>query len=85
MEEMKKMMTQVLNRLDVIEEQIRLNGAYTYTTDDLVKVLGISKAEIYRMTRTGDIPCHRPTGRRLIFKRKEINRWVSLKEKKNEK
>lgn len=83
MEELKAMMSQVLSRLDDIEEKIRLGNADTYTTDDLVKVLGISKAEIYKMTAKNEIPCHRPTGRRLMFKRKEINRWVSLNNKNN--
>lgn len=82
MEELKEMMSQVLKRLDDIEEKIRLCNADTYTTDDMVKVLGMSKAEIYRLTAKNQIPCHRPTGRRLIFKRKEINRWVSLNELK---
>ena len=83
MEELKAMMSQVLSRLDDIEEKIRLGNADTYTTDDLVKVLGISKAEIYKMTAKNEIPCHRPTGRRLMFKRKEINRWVSLNNNNN--
>lgn len=83
MEELKEMMSQVLSRLDDIEEKIRLGNADTYTTEELAKVLGISKAEIYKMTAKNEIPCHRPTGRRLIFKRKEINRWVSLNNKKN--
>lgn len=76
MEELKEMMSQVLSRLDDNEEKIRLGNADTYTTEELAKVLGISKAEIYKMTAKNEIPCHRPTGRRLIFKRKEINRWV---------
>jgi excisionase family DNA binding protein len=84
MEELKEMMSQVLSRLDDIEEKIRLGNADTYTTEELAKVLGISKAEIYKMTAKNEIPCHRPTGRRLIFKRKEINRWVSLSKKSNE-
>lgn len=84
MEELKEMMSQVLSRLDDIEEKIRLGNADTYTTEELAKVLGISKAEIYRLTAKNEIPCHRPTGRRLIFKRKEINRWVSLNKKSNE-
>lgn len=84
MEELKEMMSQVLSRLDDIEEKIRLGNADTYTTEELAKVLGISKAEIYKMTAKNEIPCHRPTGRRLIFKRKEINRWVSLNKKSNE-
>lgn len=83
MEELKEMMSQVLIRLDDIEEKIRLGNADTYTTEELAKVLGISKAEIYKMTAKNEIPCHRPTGRRLIFKRKEINRWVSLNNKNN--
>ena len=84
MEELKEMMSRVLIRLDDIEEKIRLGNADTYTTEELAKVLGISKAEIYKMTAKNEIPCHRPTGRRLIFKRKEINRWVSLSKKSNE-
>ena len=83
MEELKEMMSQVLSRLDDIEEKIRLGNADTYTTEELAKVLGISKTEIYKMTAKNEIPCHRPTGRRLIFKRKEINRWVSLNNKNN--
>lgn len=82
MEELKELMSQVLKRLDDIEEKIRLGNADTYITEELAKVLGISKAEIYRLTAKNQIPCHRPTGRRLIFKRKEINRWVSLNELK---
>ena len=83
MEQMKKMMEQVLNRLDAIEEQVRLNNADIYTTEDLAKVLGVSKVEIYKLTAKKMIPFHKPTNGRLFFKRKEINRWVSLNDKEN--
>lgn len=42
---------------------------------DLERVLPISRATAYRMAQQGIIPCIR-IGRRFIFSREHIKRWI---------
>ncbi len=46
------------------------------TIDELHEYTGIKKSTIYKMTSKGEIPFMKPKGR-LIFKRKEIDKWLA--------
>jgi excisionase family DNA binding protein len=37
---------------------------------------GISKSYLYKLTCSGGIPCYKPTGKRLYFKRDELEQWM---------
>ncbi|MDR0475755.1 MAG: helix-turn-helix domain-containing protein [Treponema sp.] len=36
----------------------------------------VSKFTVYQLTRYGKIPCHRPTGRKLVFFRRELEEFI---------
>jgi excisionase family DNA binding protein len=40
------------------------------------KYLKISRWSIYQLTRKNKIPCHRPTGRKLVFFRRELEEFI---------
>jgi excisionase family DNA binding protein len=44
--------------------------------DEACSLTGYSKATIYKMTFTGEIP-FRKYGKRLVFSRKELSEWIS--------
>jgi excisionase family DNA binding protein len=43
--------------------------------------LGISHDYLYRLIRKKGFPCHKPTGKRLFFFRREIIDWVKTNNK----
>lgn len=48
------------------------------TLDEVAKLTGYKKATLYKLTHERKIPFHKPAhgGRRIFFKRKEINQWL---------
>ncbi|MBD3197353.1 MAG: helix-turn-helix domain-containing protein [Candidatus Lokiarchaeota archaeon] len=52
------------------KEYLNINELHEYT--------GIKKSTIYKMTSTEEIPFMKPKGR-LIFKRREIDKWMERK------
>lgn len=47
---------------------LNLKEVATYT--------GLSKSTLYRLTSTGGIPCYKPNGKILYFKREEVEKWM---------
>lgn len=46
-------------------------------SEDVMKILGISKRTLYRYVREGILPCYKPTGGRLFFKRSDVENLIS--------
>ena len=42
-----------------------------------IKLLGYSIKSIYFLTSTRKIPHYKPNGRKIFFKKDEINHWIS--------
>jgi len=47
------------------------------TVDDLIDYTGYSQKQIYKLTSTRVIPHYKPNGRKLFFKRNEIDAWIT--------
>lgn len=47
--------------------------------DEAALYLGISKSHLYKMTSTGTISCYKPSGKRIYFKRAELDEWLVSK------
>jgi excisionase family DNA binding protein len=45
------------------------------SVDDVGEFLGISRSGVYRLVRSGDMPCYR-VGERLRFRQDEINAYL---------
>ena len=46
------------------------------TIDEVVTYIGQSKSSIYKLTSKREIPFYSPGGKKLYFKRKEIDSWI---------
>ena len=51
-------------------------GSLVYTADELAVMLGLDRKTIYEFATRGDIPCRR-LGRRVLFPRSAIERWLA--------
>jgi excisionase family DNA binding protein len=51
--------------------------AYGYIdSDGAVRLLGISKSKLYKMTADGKLPCYKPSAGKLYFKISELQQWI---------
>jgi excisionase family DNA binding protein len=51
-----------------IGETLDIEGAATF--------LKMSKWTVYQMTRRNEVPVHRPCGKKLVFFKKELERFI---------
>ena len=72
----------IIERLDRIEE--RLDAMQTQNSEKEIldtkaaaDYLGISKSHLYKLTHTRRLPCHKPTGKRLYFKRSDLEAYAT--------
>ena len=71
-----------LDSMQNIEERLtnleRINqGAKTILTlEEVAKYTNYSKSYIYKLTSRREIPCYKPNGKQLYFKRTEIDEWL---------
>ena len=47
------------------------------TGDEVINYTGFSQKQIYKLTSTRAIPHYKPSGRRLFFKKDEIDKWIT--------
>ena len=46
------------------------------TISDAVVFTGYSKAYLYKLSHQGILPCFKPTGGRLFFKREDLEKFI---------
>lgn len=46
------------------------------TLEETAEYLSLSKSAIYKLTSNGSIPFYRPNGKKLYFKRSELDNWI---------
>lgn len=73
-EEMKTIVKEVL--LDVMLSSTEKSGVLTI--EEVSELTGYKKSTLYKLTHERKIPFHKPAhgGRRIFFKREEINWWM---------
>jgi len=47
------------------------------TVDEVINYTGFSQKQIYKLTSTRAIPHYKPSGRKLFFKKDEIDKWIT--------
>lgn len=47
------------------------------TVDEVISYTGYSQKQIYKLTSTRAIPHYKPSGRKLFFKKDEIDDWIT--------
>ena len=58
----------IMTREKVEDETLDINGAAAF--------LKLSKWTIYQMTRRKEIPCHKPSGGKLVFVKSELKEFL---------
>lgn len=66
---------------DVLQESplyLTSEKSETLTIEEVSELTGYKKATLYKLTHKRKIPFHKPAhgGRRIFFKRAEINQWL---------
>ena len=62
-------------------ENLLLEQKTVLNFDEVAEYTGLSKSHLYKLTSTGGIPCYKPTGKKIYFKKDEIDDWL-LRNKK---
>ena len=73
------MSTDIIEKLDRIEQRLQdqqLPSRGTLNLKEACQYLGISTSCIYKMTSQRRIPFYRPGGKRLYFKREDLDQWM---------
>jgi excisionase family DNA binding protein len=69
----------LIERLEKIErllESQNLLQKEVLNLNDAALYLELSASHLYRLTSTGCIPFYKPNGKKLYFKRLELNQWL---------
>ena len=53
-----------------------LNTKEIFSVDDAIKYLQISKSCLFKMTSNKEIPFYKPGGKKIYFKKSELDEWV---------
>jgi len=62
-------------------ENLLLEQKTVLNFNEVAEYTGLSKSHLYKLTSTGGIPCYKPTGKKIYFKKEEIDDWL-LRNKK---
>ena len=54
-----------------------INDKNILTVEGLMDYTGFSRKQIYKLTSTRRIPHYKPSGRKLFFKKDEIDKWIT--------
>jgi excisionase family DNA binding protein len=74
-----KMDLQIIEQLNKIErllESQNLLAREVLNLNDAAQYLELSTSHLYRLTSTGCIPFYKPNGKKLYFKRLELDQWL---------
>lgn len=64
----------LLSRVDDIDKATAAKEVLTL--EEASEYLGVSKSQLYKLTRTAAIPHYKPNGKFIYFDRKELVDWV---------
>ena len=57
-------------------EELLLTQKTVLKLDEVTLLTGFSKSYLYKLTSTGGIPCYKPQGKHIFFKKTEIEDWL---------
>tara|TARA_R100000655_G_scaffold960_1_gene3873 strand:+ start:397 stop:636 length:240 start_codon:yes stop_codon:yes gene_type:complete len=60
-------------------KKVQLQSKTVLNVDELSEYTGYSKDHIYRMISLKELPCYRPSGRKLFFLKNNIDSWLTGK------
>jgi len=65
-----------LKGLKSLLEAQAINGKDVLTFEEACTYSGISKSHLYKLTSSNSIPCYKPGGKLVYFKRSELIDWL---------
>lgn len=71
--------TNILEKLERIEKLLETQQAMqkqVLNFNDTCIYLELSQSHLYKLTSTGSIPHYKPNGKKLYFKREELDAWL---------
>lgn len=68
--------SEITQRLDQIQSLTLLAAKEALNVEDVHLLTGLAKQTIYNLIHTHAIPCYRPEGRTVRFRKAEINEWL---------
>jgi excisionase family DNA binding protein len=72
-------MDEILNRLNEIQKMIESQGLYSKEVlnfTDACAYLELSQSHLYKLTSNGVIPFYKPNGKKIYFRRTELDSWL---------
>jgi excisionase family DNA binding protein len=72
-------MDQILNRLEDLYKLIEsqgINNKEVLNMNEACKYLELSISHLYKLTSGGMIPFYKPSGKKLYFKKSELDSWL---------
>jgi len=69
------MTDQLANRLESIEQAFRQTDR-PFTFKEAAQFLSCSKSYLYKLTHKRLVPCYKPMGKRLYFKKQELEGFM---------
>jgi len=74
--DMRRDLHQLQRQVERIMLMQRAQTSTLMSVDEAAAFTGYAKAYLYKLTGRGEIPCYRPTKRRVFIEREEIERWI---------
>lgn len=75
-------MDEILLKLDSIERRLteqNLLQKEIFTFSEACLYLNLSSSHLYKLTSANTIPCYCPQGKKLYFRRAELDAWLTAK------
>lgn len=72
-------MKRIIQTLEEVAELLRqqnLQQKEILSLSEASEFLGFKQSYMYKMSADGELPCYAPTGRKLIFRRSELQEWA---------
>jgi excisionase family DNA binding protein len=69
----------ILQQLHVIRKELaelKVTQKEVLNFDEACEYLSISASHLYKLTSTHQIPCYQPNGKKLYFRRCEVDEWL---------
>lgn len=72
-----KLILQKLGNIECLLSEARLLKKEVLTFKEAAQYLDLSESYLYKLTHTRSIPHYSPQGKKLYFKRKELDQWLT--------
>jgi excisionase family DNA binding protein len=63
-------------KLSKFEEILQIDRTEPLSFDEACNFLNLSKSYLYKLTCKNQIPFYKPSGKKLVFEKSELKRWL---------